>query len=764
MKNLLTVLAAVFCVACLAVVSCSELDGNPHDEKSSNYAGGNGDDNGNGDGDSASTPAVRQFTVFFHANGGTPTTIPSAVVDSGTALGAKYPTDPARAGYTFGGWFDNEALYTASTVIAKDMMLTAKWDDDGSGSEDSTSTPAVRQFTVFFHANGGTPSTITPAVVDSGTTLGEKYPTEPARAGHTFGGWFDDAAPYTASTVIVKDVMLTAKWDIIPVKQFTVAFNTDGGTPATIEPVTVDSGTTLGSQFPAAPTKAGHTFGGWLDGVELYSASTVIIKGVTLVAMWNEDDNGGGNDTLYYTLTVGAGAAGGGTVSRAPDQAAYAAGTAVTVKATPMDGYKFMGWVGASTSTNDEITVTMSGNMTLTANFELIRYTLTTTVNPPGSGTMSRDPEQTGYLPATSVTVTVTPADGYTFTGWSGASTSTAVSVTVIVNNDTTLIANFEPIMYTLTTNIAPLDGGTVSHGPDRERYAHGTTVTITAMAAEGYEFRYWRDNEETEAVRTVTMNSNITLVADFQRTYRLLTVVSIDGAGTLSRDPEKTYYSRDDDVTLTATPAPGYTFISWSWGRMSRSDNPLTIKVTQDEMEVTANFIRGFIDERNNWLYNTTTINGVTWMAQNLNFATDNSWCYEDHPGNCELYGRLYNWDAAMDACPEGWRLPTRQEWRDLIAFVGSDPGPKLKAKTGWIDWRGNPDDSGTDDFGFTALPGGSRDPDGEYDELGFAGLWWGDAVDDENHAYYNYISHGTAQGEFHIDKGHGFSVRCVR
>ena len=68
-------------------------------------------------------------------------------------------------------------------------------------------------------------------------------------------------------------------------------------------------------------------------------------------------------------------------------------------------------------------------------------------------------------------------------------------------------------------------------------------------------------------------------------------------------------------------------------------------------------------IDARDNQTYQTVTLGDQTWLAQDLNYETDNSWCYDDDPENCDTYGRLYDWEAARTACPAGWHLGSDEE-----------------------------------------------------------------------------------------------------
>jgi uncharacterized protein (TIGR02145 family) len=157
-------------------------------------------------------------------------------------------------------------------------------------------------------------------------------------------------------------------------------------------------------------------------------------------------------------------------------------------------------------------------------------------------------------------------------------------------------------------------------------------------------------------------------------------------------------------------------------------------IEITDDAVDlgevVLETTIGSFTDSRDGKVYSTTTIGNQTWMAENLNYeSTSGSYCYDDAPANCDTYGRLYTWAAAMGGaasssttpsgvqgvCPDGWHLPSDDEWETLSNYVifnsagtsASDIGPFLKSTTGWNTYAGITSD---DAFGFSGIGGGSR------------------------------------------------------
>jgi uncharacterized protein (TIGR02145 family) len=162
------------------------------------------------------------------------------------------------------------------------------------------------------------------------------------------------------------------------------------------------------------------------------------------------------------------------------------------------------------------------------------------------------------------------------------------------------------------------------------------------------------------------------------------------------------------------------------------------------------------FTDSRDGQTYRTVKIGNVTWMAENLNYNMEGSWCYGNDNFSCQKFGRLYTRNMAKKACPDGWSLPGNTAWGDLINTAGGEKaaGKSLKAKDGW---------DGTDEYGWSALPGGCRGTVGMgFIHSGLVGFWWSGSASKD----LGYFMH--SQKDYVVlrrySKGHGLSVRCAR
>lgn len=185
--------------------------------------------------------------------------------------------------------------------------------------------------------------------------------------------------------------------------------------------------------------------------------------------------------------------------------------------------------------------------------------------------------------------------------------------------------------------------------------------------------------------------------------------------------------------------------------------------------------------DTRDGQGYRTVHIGSQTWMAQNLNYAVDSSWCPAGSSDSCRKYGRLYHWSTSLGLpdscdknicstlvktrgrqgiCPAGWKIPSDSEWQVLLAGVSSTtPGKFLKSQDGWV--VGN----GTDVHGFRVLPGGDRTNLGTYSMIDSASSFWSSgettAVNVQRRTFSAYASTVSRVASY---KSHGFSVRCIQ
>ena len=230
------------------------------------------------------------------------------------------------------------------------------------------------------------------------------------------------------------------------------------------------------------------------------------------------------------------------------------------------------------------------------------------------------------------------------------------------------------------------------------------------------------------------------------------------------------------------------------------------------------------FTDPRDSKKYKTAKIGKQTWMAQNLDYHGEDGYlglCYGDEPKkkirkpeNCEKYGRLYDWNEAKKACPKGWHLSSDKEWTELMDFLASNKkdvryehieedeigllegysnaGKYLKAKSGWgkydfsgknpkapkckwteeeIDNRGRAkvtehDYCVTDEYGFSALPGGAGNSDGGFDFVGNSGFWWSATEYDSGYAYDRFMFYNRSYviRISDLKSTNLYSVRCLK
>jgi len=181
-------------------------------------------------------------------------------------------------------------------------------------------------------------------------------------------------------------------------------------------------------------------------------------------------------------------------------------------------------------------------------------------------------------------------------------------------------------------------------------------------------------------------------------------------------------------------------------------------------------------IDARDNQKYPTVQIGNQCWLQKNMNFVPDKgkSWCYDNKQSNCDVYGRLYNFYTARRVCPDGWHLPSKEEWEELVEYLKSLPddngvyaySSKLREQ-GMSHWATSSKDA-SNVSGFTALPGGDGYMTGKYsnfrDLLEEANFWSRSQWEKDYSMAYEFSislsSIGYGSGVCSVGK----SVRCIK
>ena len=369
---------------------------------------------------------ISQYTVSFDSGGGTEV----APVTQDYATTVTEPTAPTKTGYTFAGWRSDDPELTAPvswpyTIEAGDVTFYAAW--------------TINQYTVSFDSSGGTD--VAPVTQDYATTVAE--PTAPNKSGHTFSGWYLDPElmlpvswPYTIGA---DDVTFYAAWTT---NQYTVSFDSGGGTD--VPPVTQNYATEVAE--PTAPTKTGHTFGGWFSNLELtapVSWPLLISNNVTLHAKWKAMPSGGGGVIVSqpnYTVNF---------ESNSGDvlfSQIVPSGDTVSAPPEPVkEGFVFDGWYLDSECTLpwDFVSGTVTSSMTLYAKWSAANAKKIVTVffNSNGGSDVADVIIELGTVLAEP---TQPVREGFDFAGWfSDRSCSMPWNFSMEVTGDMTLYAGW---------------------------------------------------------------------------------------------------------------------------------------------------------------------------------------------------------------------------------------------------------------------------------------------------------------------------------
>ena len=426
---------------------------------------------------------INQYTFSFDADGGSD--VAAITQNYGTKI--ESPTAPTKTGYTFAGWVPA----IPETVPAENMSFKAQW--------------TINQYTLTFDADNGTEATVITQ------NFGTKFdsPAAPTKTGYTFAGW-DSEVP---ETIPAENKSFKALWTI---NQYTFTFDADGGSD--VAAITQNYGTKI--ETPAAPTKPGYTFAGWVPAIP----ETVPAENMNFKAQWTINQ---------YSLTFDAG---NGTEATVITQD-Y--GTKFDTPADPTrEGYTFAGW-------DMDIPETIPAeNMSFTAKWIANQYTLT--FDSDGGSDVAAITQDYGTKIETPAAPTKT---GYTFAGWDNEIPETMPAESMSFKAQWTIN------QYTLTFNA---DNGTEDVEITQD---YGTKFETPAdPTREGYTFAGW-DMDIPETIPAEDMSFTALWSVN---SYKLVYIldgevyaeydVEYGSEITPENDPEKTGYTFDGWTEIPET------------------------------------------------------------------------------------------------------------------------------------------------------------------------------------------------------------------
>jgi uncharacterized repeat protein (TIGR03803 family) len=334
-------------------------------------------------------------------------------------------------------------------------------------------------------------------------------------------------------------------------------------------------------------------------------AGLIMDKTGNLYGTTEEGGTGGGGVAFKISgagaqpdmLSVAKSGKGSGTVTSSPPgigcgstcRANFNSGARVTLTASAASGSIFAGWSGGGCGGTDPCIVTMNSSRRVTASFvPASSHTLSLALL--GGGAVVSSPSgiscpvacSASFAPGTRVTLTATPASGYSFDGWSGNSAcSSTGSCMLTMNSNRSVTARFSVITYSLSASLA--GSGTVTSSPSgincprgcSASFNHGTQVTLTATPASGWSFNGWGGNSTcagTGGTCTLTMNSDQSVTTRFSAVTYSLSVATVGGGAVASSPPGidcpgacGASFDAGTRVTLTAAPVAGWIFSGWS-------------------------------------------------------------------------------------------------------------------------------------------------------------------------------------------------------
>ncbi len=549
---------------------------------------------------------------------------------------------------------------------------------------------------------------------------------------------------------------------------------------------------------------AGYLFNEWVDAST--EASSVVIApfgagnigaAVTLLKMAGtvRADFTKENYGILIDTIVGGTISLGGAPYVTAENASLTYLVPAVIIATPDAGYAFSHWqptgIGVTVANVALASTTISASSvgTLKAVFvpEAYLITLNTTED---FGTISIDGAELintySYVFGTSIDVESTPDFGYSFNGWDvnkvtlTDNTVAATQITDVHASGGTIRALYSARTFAISTYVT---GGTGSF-QFSGNYTTGATESLSIVPDFGYTFVKWIPTNATLA-STLTESTSITAITSetvsiiAELTPKVITITTeTSGAGTIDFDG-----SFISGITEEISAQPGFSsnFVRWETENVTLDDTTsdvtsITAVDSASSWVIRAVFLEtdsGTVtDKRDNQVYNWKKFGTQVWMQENLNYDEGISSKCPGSMTNCGIYGRLYQWNVAMDdtlhegtdVCPVGWHLPGTTQWSVLRDYVdlnnGSEGiGKSLKSTVGW-----NGTNAGLDQFGFGLMPGGATSPNGS-NSMGFYGFYWTSTLlgDMPHHLFFVYTGDDISD-KYNWVQASFMSIRCIQ
>lgn len=700
-----------------------------------------------------------------------------------------------KPGYTFTGWSTSSVggvVYTdgaSYTIGTADVILYAKWTQNS-------------LFTITFNKNDAAAAG---AIADQSIASGASANLTPngfVKTGWTFAGWatsasgsvvYSNNSSYTMGTA---NTTLYAVWTQNPV--YTITFDkNDGNATGTMTPQSIVGNSSVNLTVNSY-VKPGWIFAGWsttsTSAITLADGATFAMgtANVTLYAHWTANS---------YSISFSAND-GSATGTMANQTIVSESSANLTFIGFTKAGWTFTGWALSPSGVvayADGASYTMgTGNVTLYAKWTAIIYEITFDKNDPAAtGTMNNQSLSSGA--SANLSTNGYLKTGWTFSGWATTLTGAviyadAASYTMGVGN-VTLYAKWTANLYNVVFYANDANAtGTMAN----QSIASGSSATLTAngFTKPGWSFSGWATSSSGAVVyangASLTMGiANVNLYAVWTIISYTVTYNLNGGSGTVPSFVTQNYQTTFPVAGQGSMSKPDYQFAGWNTvSDGSGTSYPTGSNYTIGSSNVALYAKWAALKDVDGNVYTTVTIGTQTWMVENLKttkyndgtaipLVTDNTaWSNLTTPGYCwynndvgtykNTYGALYNsYTVNTDKlAPTGWHVATDAEWSTLTTYLGGEgvAGGKLK-ESGTTHWT-SPNTGATNEWGFTALPGGCRfGIVGFFDDIGDNSRLWSATVVGVVGSWARYMDYDNA-GVHRVEypKYYGFQVRCVR